>query len=122
MNDELKPCPFCGEKVAWREYSLFAKRIAIDKGLPLVPMIRCESCGAMVSFDPIEDPEPNYKKEAAGTLWNTRAERTCKMITNGDADFAATLACSVCGNVESVYAISADEFNYCPNCGAKVVE
>lgn len=54
--------------------------------------------------------------------WLPGQERTCKMIPNGDTDFAATLACSVCGNVESVYAISADEFNYCPNCGAKVVE
>lgn len=49
-------------------------------------------------------------------------ERTCKMIPNGETDFAATLSCSMCGNVESVYAISSDEFNFCPNCGAKVAE
>lgn len=117
MN-ELKPCPFCGEKVVWREYSLFAKRIAIEKGLPLVPMIRCESCGAMVSFDPIEDPEPNYKKEDAGTLWNTRHEYTCDNI--GYDSFV----CSKCGfdcYVNSKqYGLCIPD--YCPNCGAKVME
>lgn len=110
---ELKPCPFCGQKVAWREYSLFAKRIAIEKGLPLVPMIRCESCGAMVSFDPIEDPEPNYKKEAAATLWNMRSERTCKNLRS-----YSLFVCSEC-NCQVTQWRSAP--NYCPNCGAKVV-
>lgn len=115
---ELKPCPFCGEKVAWREYSLFAKRIAIEKGLPLVPMIRCESCGAMVSFDPIEDPEPNYNKEAAGTLWNMRCERTCKL--QDDDSEPASLVCSSCRATCAITWI-AGEWNYCPNCGAEVV-
>ena len=55
-------------------------------------------------------------------LIETEPERTCKMIPNGETDFAATLSCSMCGNVESVYAISSDEFNFCPNCGAKVVK
>lgn len=119
MTDELKPCPFCGEKVAWREYSLFAKRIAIEKGLPLVPMIRCESCGAMVSFDPIEDPEPNYKKEAAGTLWNNRCERTCnaEQIPYTPGCYEG-YRCSVCHCIE----FESDKPNYCPNCGAKVID
>lgn len=116
MTEELKTCPFCGGEVKWREYSFFAKRIAIEKGLPLVPMIRCESCGAMVSFDPIEDPEPNYKKEAAGTLWNTRRERTCKMIKIHVDDYS--FQCSECSAVINYFS----KGNYCLSCGAKVVE
>ena len=123
---ELKPCPFCGEKVAWRKYSLFAKRIAIEKGLPLVPMIRCESCGAMVSFDPIEDPEPNYKKEAAGTLWNMRSERTCHMELRKHGAVYDVFYFDCCCKEYAEYRnnppdsrISGD---VCPYCGAKVVE
>ena len=48
-------------------------------------------------------------------------ERTCKMIPNGEDGICATLTCSECGNCESVYAVCADDFNFCPNCGAKVI-
>ena len=48
-------------------------------------------------------------------------ERTCKMIPNGEDGICATLTCSECGNCESVYAVCADDFNFCPNCGAEVV-
>lgn len=101
MTEELKPCPFCGgnpDVYSWNGGG--------------VVWVRCRSCGI--------DYKAYANADEAIEAWNTRYERTCKMIPNGETDFAATLACSACGNVESVYAISSDEFNYCPNCGARV--
>lgn len=109
MNNELKPCPFCGASYD-KDEDDFVYAADHDNWCPLRGMAY-GGYGLTVG-----DTEEEID------AWNTRAERTCKMIPNGETDFAATLACSVCGNVESVYAISADEFNYCPSCGAKVVE
>ena len=58
---------------------------------------------------------------ALAELIEPEPERTCKMIPNGEDGICATLTCSECGNCESVYAVCADDFNFCPNCGAKVV-
>ena len=107
MAGELKPCPFCGGEAELNE----------SESVFTYFSIWCKNENCIAGAVQVKD----FDKERLVNAWNTRAERTCKMIPNGDADFAATLACSVCGNVESVYAISADEFNYCPNCGAKVV-
>ena len=117
MNSELKPCPFCGNEAELRFF---------NNGSSFSYRVECLNCTAMVGRR-FEEYSTNRTfwfgiKQEAIDAWNTRAERTCKMIPNGETDFAATLACSACGNVESVYAISSDEFNYCPNCGAKVVE
>ena len=50
-------------------------------------------------------------------------ERTCQCTTD---DRAWCFACSECGKAfprdELKYAHNAGEINYCPNCGAKVVE
>lgn len=108
MTEELKPCPFCGGEAELNESESVFPYFSIW----------CKNENCIAGAVQVKD----FDKERLVNAWNTRAERNCKMIPNGDADFAATLACSVCGNVESVYAISADEFNYCPNCGAKVVD
>jgi predicted amidophosphoribosyltransferase len=53
--------------------------------------------------------------------WNTRAERTCRIEPGTDEEtakrgpFESYLSCSECrGPIQHT--------NYCPNCGAKVVE
>ena len=77
----------------------------------------CGCCGWPVSDHDSYCPEYGgaFRKEDA-------TERTCKMIQNGENGICATLTCSECGNCESVYAVCADDFKFCPNCGAKVVE
>ena len=97
---ELKPCPFCGEEAV----------IYIWNGGEGTP--RCKQCRCQIDdfFD---------KKEEAIAAWNRRAERTCHNFggeegTNGELyDFA----CSACG-----FMSGQTDANYCPNCGAKVVE
>lgn len=118
MN-ELKPCPFCGDKEC-ETYTTEEVSFVQNQDLTMSEEMEfllwgtgCYKCSAQVyGFD---------TEEEAIEAWNTRAERTCNMVPNGEHGNAAVLACSACGNTESVYAISADDFNYCPNCGAKVV-
>ena len=125
---ELKPCPFCGGK------ALYYEGYQRDDGTFVKGKVVCKKCGCFktskglaehlgtIYYGFVGSEIEKQVSETAIEAWNNRAERTCKMIPNGETDFAATLACSACGNVESVYAISSDEFNYCPNCGAKVVD
>ena len=77
----------------------------------------CGACGW-----PVSDHD-SYCPECGGAFRKENAtELTCKMIPNGEDGICATLTCSECGNCESVYAVCADDFNFCPNCGAKVVK
>lgn len=120
MN-ELKPCPFCGGKAhIWNSGYFYSGK--------------CYKCGCTLSGN-------GYVTEAeAIEAWNTRAddyrqaaeywqrtyeeafaERTCE---NNAPDYLDFL-CSECGFVhyhsEANDTGEGNEWNYCPNCGAKVV-
>ena len=105
---ELKPCPFCGGKPSIRcdEFGFYENLYMFThtcKGRK--PQLNSFSCGYAT-------------KQAAIEAWNTRYERTCTNI-----DMFESFKCSECGgyimNYDSEYDISPD---YCPDCGAKVVE
>ena len=55
--------------------------------------------------------------------WNTRAERTCKQIYPNDSDFRKNpvARCSECMRPLVKYE-SGELANFCPSCGARVVE
>ena len=92
---ELKPCPFCGGEAQ-------ARRNMVGYWLVVCDTPYCSSIGG-------------YNTEAeAIAAWNTRAERTCKNI-NGENWWA--FECSECGEM-----IEQGVPEYCPECGAKVVE
>lgn len=122
---ELLPCPFCGGEADEYEGEY-------GNG------IYCMQCGAMVG-EPIHldfDIAERVNYEQAVEAWNTRAddyrqaaeywkrmyeeafaERTCTREKHGvKMDGSPRLRCSLCG-----YGIGDKRFNYCPNCGAKVV-
>ena len=93
---ELKPCPFCGgEAETW------------DGAGPW--HVVCTECGTIGS--------PCLSEAEAITAWNSRVERTCIREKHGvKMDGSPRLRCSLCG-----YGLGDKRFNYCPNCGAKVV-
>lgn len=95
---ELKPCPFCGGEASKRLF--YGTRYGVY----------CDECDARVGG--------LFGTEAeAVEAWNTRAERTCYPSENL---YGFLMCCSECGR--SLKDIGGTLFNYCPNCGAKVVE
>lgn len=129
MSDELKPCPFCGgEARAFRceESGTFD--------------VQCQQCGAI----PFIGSRTSEKKTMADVIaaWNARAAVTDEQFSLAVHDGEAWQAvrecrdvgtssnffrCSSCGCeimrcVDGWKPLYMGEVNYCPNCGAKVVE
>ena len=97
MLGELKPCPFCLGINHHREGCYIAL------------------LAEHVNWSSIDEEELNE-------AWNMRAEHTCTMEYNLEYsadEFYPTMAfeCSECGHV-----VIDGIPNYCPNCGAKVME
>ena len=101
-NATLLPCPFCGGEAF--------PNIELRKH-----WVECRECAAESGC---------YRTEAeAIEAWNTRATRTCEMIHH-EVEMPKELKeagvemfvyeCSECG--ERTFC----DYNYCPNCGAKV--
>lgn len=105
MSEELKPCPFCGgeaEITKWHE-GYFVE-------------CREQSCGGTIGA---------YKtEEETIEAWNTRAERTCRNITRHRYYGFECSECKWSAYEPNDYGndVNFDDFNYCPSCGAKVVE
>lgn len=96
MTDELLPCPFCGGQAEMRESSTHDF------------YVKCKDCGAATRRN-------HENRNGAVMDWNARAERTCRMET-----------AEGCQNWNSCSECDADYYtdqpiNYCPNCGAKVM-
>lgn len=111
---ELKPCPFCGEKAEIMEYSDRFQCGCKD-----------EDCIAWV-----EEMRVYLTRSEAIKDWNTRAERTCRVVPmdaagnppyrKGDLILnELTDGCSKCGYPFDT--LNHGVPNYCSNCGAKVI-
>ncbi len=123
MSEELKPCPFCpdggepalfSETLGWapngeNTYRAVAgcKRCCVGIELVHVGDDLCDES------DALEETCAALEEEAVAK-WNTRFERTCRIVE--DRDWGS--ACSECG---AHYPCMQDA-SYCPNCGRKVVE
>ena len=108
MSEELKPCPFCGEG----RVCLFD--VQGEEGPAFTIGCVTDDCPGHVA---VSWRYPT--REKAIEAWNTRYERTCNaeqipyMPGCYEGDW-----CSVCHCIE----FESDNQNYCPSCGAKVVE
>ena len=127
MGNELLPCPFCGGEDLEIDHAP-----TYDVRHPDVYEVHCVECGGRGG--------EGWTEAEAIAAWNTRAEmshedllilldelglseRTCKSMTD---DNAWCFACSECGKSfprsKLHLAHNHGEINYCPNCGAKVVD
>ena len=64
----------------------------------MLGLVCCENCGATIDIE----------------LWNDRVERTCHDLET----IGGLFVCSACGEVET----EGTHPDYCPSCGAKVVD
>ena len=137
---ELKPCPFCGGEIKTAVITFDEKFYE-----PPYEAWYLEHADIIAAFEehcPIPTTDTFYDTEAeAIEAWNTRsddykqaaeywqrmyeqtfAERTCENNAPAYLDFL----CSECGFVhyhsEANDTGEGNEWNYCPNCGAKVVD
>jgi len=106
---ELKPCPFCGGEAE----TLTAE--SMNGGYLFG--IMCNDCRSRGDV---------YDNEAeAISAWNSRAERTCRIEWRYGNQY-----CTCCGEMVGTWDSTSELYidgnmvelwNYCPNCGAKVV-
>lgn len=114
---ELKPCPLCGGAATLEHRAEEGDYV-----------IECRNHGWRLEDNPIagdvglvswSDSEDD--RIALIEAWNNRHERTCQM--EGDPNSMDEMyptyefLCSACGGFAR-----GQRFEYCPNCGAKVVE
>lgn len=116
---ELLPCPFCGgEAQVFESGAWFVDHF--------MKYVRCTSCGLQTC---------DYKTEAeAVEAWNTRTKPAYDLEAYQDGlwaqfrrDFKTChsertdcFECSECAFIDAY--VAPDDFNYCPNCGARVTE
>lgn len=106
MSD-MKECPFCGGEGETFESTTF--------GFAAICSNR-DKCS-------VEPETPFYPTEQeAVEAWNTRYEKTCNMRDSqwDDGQCVWGCKCTECGR-KFTYE-SGITWNYCPNCGAKVVD
>ena len=108
---DLLPCPFCGGEAVFQEYTGRAVEVALANRCDVPAMIKCERCGAMVSFN----TGTRSTRRDAADAWNRRVERTCHYVY--DKEICAW-RCSECGGLEPV----GYHVRYCPDCGARIAE
>lgn len=110
MSIELKPCPFCGGEA---EALSFA---ALSPTIHGVTSVACTECAAGIEVDTAE-----LWLHDAAWYWNTRTERTCRVLSKLDGGSISPVKFTFsCGHV--AYRWSFEPPKYCQECGAKVVE
>ena len=106
MAEALKPCPFCGEGTHIRTLETAHGSVLYGVSCPT------EGCFGFSMETYFDTPEE------AIAAWNRRAERTCRDETGSPQSFL----CSECGWFDTDLDDLPLNYNYCPNCGARVVK
>ena len=102
--EELKPCPFCGGEATLLIDGKYGYYTFHHDGRAKCPAAYAHNADYATEAEAIE-------------AWNTRAERTTR-----NADKYADAGFFICGNCGFGDGGIEMTPNYCPNCGAKVVD
>ena len=113
---DLKKCPFCGSNAGVLEY----RRLS---GPTLYKVVcnsrKCRGHDGAGSVGAWLENGWRESREEAAELWNRRSERICRAVLPPYWRHVEEIAeCSVCGR----QLLLEDDDEYCPRCGAKVVE
>lgn len=124
---ELKPCPFCGGKarvikatniVGKKVYAVYCQDCYIANN-QLIPDGETFYWAVNPDEPQVSDGRQAFfydEIDKAVEHWNTRYERTCRVILPSKPIFVDNdFRCSECD------AIMYPNFKYCPMCGAKVI-
>lgn len=104
MSETLLHCPFCGGE---------AYETSPEQNGSIFWRITCQHCYARIA-----GTHRTMNREA----WNTRAERTCQNLIEDTFEYP-DFECSEChAACNANRNVPGGVFNYCPSCGAKVVE
>ena len=119
MSNELLPCPFCG--------GTQDEDGAIDHGescfvYQLIDMFMYGSGSKNIIEKAWNTREPMRNIEAYARIAVQEAERTCRMEMLPPDETRMRWLCSECSGVHLGEASHFVRPNYCPSCGAKVVE
>lgn len=128
MNTKLKPCPFCGTKAKMMRKPLWEGSHGYQGCYSF--KVTCEKCGCTLNYV-YADTIYRTEDEAINNVinaWNERKNETTVTLKPKtghwkrrivDGGYNADWKCSECG-----YKVYTDfvNYNFCPNCGAKMVE
>ena len=115
----MKPCPFCGGDAELHQtYHLLHQ--THHQGSAWFAWCANDEC-------PVKPMTNDYETcVEAIAVWNHRAERTCEWKVKHYGPMFTVFECSVCGFKRyeplAIRGYAELEPNYCPNCGARVVE
>lgn len=110
---KLKLCPFCGGEAKLRRIN---RRIAY---------VECSKCCAETNH--FEMSVEYCATEKAAEAWNQRANQPLKThwirkdFTSFDGETIKNGA-AICSRCKKAFFMPKDDFDYCPNCGAKIEE
>lgn len=103
-SNALRVCPFCGGEASVQTTYGYGVSEAF-----------CLDCGAHTGH-----PPGGCTEAEAVAAWNARAERTCRIVTDGHGWWE----CDECGGTidwDSCDVNDPPACAYCPNCGARVI-
>ena len=121
---ELLSCPFCGGE-AVTVHDEWTVLIHGKEEYRHNWYVGCDPRSMLGCMGSLNNMETGFDtEEQAIAAWNTRAERTCRIVESVEDGkmwvYCHEFSCD-CG-MRNFFTVDKEPPNYCPNCGAKVVE